>query len=128
MSANVVSHLNLKLAPPKVLALAPVFLLEERALFRANRPAASLGAEGGPRLQREVAAEADRPGRGLWPAVEGPFEADELPAGNVPRRHEFPEYRDYEKHVRSIGCENPQPKSAIHIVHTSLPVIPPRTS
>ena len=75
-----------------MLALAPVFLLEERALFRAHRPAASLGAEGGPRLQREVAAEADRPGRGLRPAVEGPLEADELPAGNVPRRHEFPEF------------------------------------
>ena len=93
----VVSHLNLKLAPSKMLALAPVLLLEERAVLRADRPATSLWAEGRRRLQREVAAEADRPGRRLRPAVEGPLEADELPAGNVPRGHEFPEERDYDK-------------------------------
>ena len=72
-----------------MLALALVFVPEERAVRRAHRPAAPLGAEGGRRVQREVAAEADGPGRRLRAAVQGSLEADELPAGNVPRGHQF---------------------------------------
>ena len=77
-----------------MLALALVFAQEVRAVHRAHRPAASLWAEGGRRLQRDVAAEANRLGRRFRSAVERPFEADELPQGNVPRGHEFSVDRD----------------------------------
>ena len=87
-----VAHLNPEVAAPEVLALALVFPLEERAVLGADRPAAAVGAEGGRREQREVAAEADRPGRRFGAAVEGPLHADEVPEGDVPRRHEFPEF------------------------------------
>ena len=71
-----------------------MFAQEVRAVHRAHRPAASLWAEGGRRLQRDVAAEANRLGRRFRSAVERPFEADELPQGNVPRGHEFSVDRD----------------------------------
>ena len=87
-----VAHLNPEVAAAEVLALALVFPLEERAVLGADRPAAAVGAEGGRREQREVAAEADRPGRRFGAAVEGPLHADEVPEGDVPRRHEFPEF------------------------------------
>ena len=87
-----VAHLNPEVAAPEVLALALVFPLQERAVLGADRPAAAVGAEGGRREQREVAAEADRPGRRFGAAVEGPLHADEVPEGDLPRRHEFPEF------------------------------------